>query len=517
MTDNRNPRSFETVLLNALIPADAAAQFRDVILPFELMPHQQHAVHCGLSWSRFGLYPHTRTGKTIVMQLLSIFYRKYGLRTIFIMPPVLFDQFIESMNEIENHGLSILSLEGESKKKLDLMQSWALRQIAIPDVLLISKEMFSGPHGKKNKDRMRHADILKKTFKCISWDECHLGAQNETSAIFKAVEGFIKWNQDARLILSTGTPASNELRATYPLIRLKSPEAYQSRRHFDLQHVLFREVYVPSTPTPMNPSGRRKIKVVDGYQNKSLLSQNIYHQACRATRQEVLNLEQPNLQLIPIRLSPAHLKFYNKVMKDRIAEIDSDLIDLRQAQTLRQFALRIITSPEWGGATVADNAVVSAMQAIFDSCSIADNKIVVFANFNNSIEYLSRRFANYKPALVYGPQSSEKNRSEVVRFREDPECRLSILNPQAGGVGIKFGDVSQTVIFAEPVSTPGLFEQASSRILLKGQTEPVAIYILKVLDTISPKAIDLMLNKTSEIQEVMHDKKHMLEELLAIK
>ena len=42
----------------------------------------------------------TITGKTVVMQLLSIFYAHYGMRSTFLLPPILFDQFQDEMKRI---------------------------------------------------------------------------------------------------------------------------------------------------------------------------------------------------------------------------------------------------------------------------------------------------------------------------------------------------------------------------------------------------------------------------------
>lgn len=509
----QDPLQFSEVLKTCTVPDDVANYFSRVRLPFELMPHQVRNLQCGLAWDRFGLFDHPRTGKTIVMQLLAVYYRAFGLRTVVIMPPILFTQFKTEFMKIEGHGLSVEMLTGSSAQKEDTLQAWAVGQKEPPDVLMLSKELFSGPHHKKT-NLFRYADYLQKVFSIVQWDECHQGLQSETSAIFRTVEKYIDTVPGSRLVLSTGTPSTNNLQATFPTIRLKTPDAYISRRHFDNSHVVFRDLYVASRPTAHNPSGVRRVSVVDHYVDQDLLNKNLYDKAVRSIRHEVLGIETPNIQVLPITLDPSHLNFYKKVLKDRLVEIETDMVDLRQEQKLRQFALRIITSPEFGGGSIKQNAVVQAVQTLIDSVNLDEEKVIVFANFNNSVEYLSQKLKDYNPAVIYGPQGSEKNRTEAQRFTDDKTCQVAVINPQAGGVGYTFGHVCQTVIFAEPVSTPGLFEQAASRILLKGQTEPVTVYILKVLDTVSPRAIDAMINKTAELQEVMRDKKTLIDELL---
>jgi SNF2 family DNA or RNA helicase len=155
------------------------------------------------------------------------------------------------------------------------------------------------------------------------------------------------------------------------------------------------------------------------------------------------------------------------------------------------------------------------VQALLDSVGAYDQeKVVMFATYNNTVEKLAQHFKKYEPATIYGPNGSETNRKNLTRFRENGLCRLLIANPVSGGVGIKAGDVSQTVIFVEPVSTPAAFDQAASRVMLKGQTKPVTVYIMKVLNTLSPSLIDLMMGKAQTMLDVTLDKKSVFDGLL---
>jgi SNF2 family DNA or RNA helicase len=133
--------------------------------------------------------------------------------------------------------------------------------------------------------------------------------------------------------------------------------------------------------------------------------------------------------------------------------------------------------------------------------------VVLFANLIKTNEALARRFKEHRPVLIYGPNGTDLNAKNVERFRNDPACRLLIGSPAAGGVGFKLGDVCTHMIFVEPVSSPGIMDQAISRVCLLGQTEPVLVYILKIENTISPAAIDLMMGRIPDIERVMGTRK----------
>jgi len=503
---------FSDVLKSIGIETDL---FDDIILPFTLMPHQVKGLHLGLVYDRFGLYDEMRTGKTIIMQLIALFYARYNLKTVLLMPPVLFDQFVDTFNEIKNHGLKIKVLSGTAKAKQDLLDNLMLGVVPAPDVMIMTKEMFGGPHGKKGKYSVKNYEKLMKSYHNLTWDECHIGTQDEGSTIFKAVEKFTD-KEDSRLILSTGTPINSELKGIYPQIRLKTPEAYKSRRHFDYQHVIYNNIVVRSNPTPTNPSGERSVNVIDGYKDVETLHSWLYTKATRALRSQVLDVKLPNIQTIPISLSGPHLKLYKHLIKTQIAQLsETEIADLTQQQALRQFALRMITDPTFAGEEgekIKDVAVIQAIKTLLETVNVSDNKVLLFANFNHSVEYLATQFQYLNPAVIYGPNSSEKNREEIRRFKTNADCRMAVLNPQTGGVGVTFGDVTQFSIFAEPVSVPGLFEQAASRTILRGQKEPSITYILRIKDTLSEKMIERMLKKGSEIQEVVKDKRSLMTE-----
>ena len=101
----------------------------------------------------------------------------------------------------------------------------------------------------------------------------------------------------------------------------------------------------------------------------------------------------------------------------------------------------------------------------------------------------------------------------MERFQTDPSCRVLIGNFQSIGVGFTLGHISQTVIFVEPVSNPGALDQCLSRVMIVGQKLPVVAYILCVNNTISPLAIDAMLDKAIDINQVIRSKRTLLDSL----
>ena len=473
----------------------------DVIFPFDLMDHQIEGIYAGLTHPRFGLFNEARTGKTAIMQALAIFFSKFDGKSIFLMPPALFTQFTQEFNLIQNHGLEIEQFTYSPKKREQVLLQW--RQESAPDVLVMSIEIF-----RKHSMELRSAG-----YTYLFWDECHMGCGKESNKSYKTVSDFIDLTENSRLVLSTGTPIPNNLYDLFPLLKLKSPESYPSRRHYDAEHVTFAQIRIRT------PVGQRLISVPDhdNYKNTDLISKNLMKAAVRRTKEETLNLKAPNVQIVPVQLSRSHAKLYRQVLKDRIFELEGEMIDARQQQKLRQVALQLVSDPEVASepGKIKENAVFETTKALLDSVGAWDKeKVVLFATYNNTVEKLTRYFKKYNPAVIYGQNGSEENRRNLTKFQTDGTCRLLIANPISGGVGIKAGDVSQTVIFVEPVSTPAAFDQAASRVMLKGQDKPVSVYILQILDTLSPSLIDLMMGKAQTMLSVTLDKKSVFDGLL---
>ena len=116
--------TFGQVLRRIGLEEVEAEKFDKVRLPFELRQNQVDNIHCGLSYDRFGLFDDPRTGKTICMQLLTVYFAKYGLRSIVLMPPILFDQYKSTMEDIKGHGCSVVTFDYSPAKREDHLVAW---------------------------------------------------------------------------------------------------------------------------------------------------------------------------------------------------------------------------------------------------------------------------------------------------------------------------------------------------------------------------------------------------------
>lgn len=475
--------------------------FTGITLPFVPRKDQIEALNMSLRLERFGLFPEARCGKSIVMYLNALYCWHYGYKIVFTMPPVLFEQFVEDWEDLKGGPKPEMEIFNQGPKtRQTLLNEWE-RCGVFPPMLVMSKEIF----------KKHYARFMEAGYNMLVADEVHMGLLSDSTHYFEAIEAFIG-GQDfdgVRLILSTGTPVPTNAESAYPSIKLRNPEIYQSKGHFDYLHVQTKQI---KTTTRTGREVMINVTDQEAYKNLDLLHRNMYASAYRVTRAQVLPIKKPNIQILHVALSDAHMKLYKGLLKQKILMVGERLINAVQQSRLRMLSLQLVTDPAEYTERPIKNHMFEAVDQMLATADIQHNKVVVFANFTRTVEALREYLKKYNPAYIYG--KSGDSQKEFRKFRNNSTCRVLIANPKAGGIGLKLGDVCQFAVFIEPMGSPGEFEQAAARILLTDQTKPVVIYILCAVGTGYVKAVDAMLNKDARLKTINLDPQTLLEELI---
>ena len=473
------------------------------------MKHQVTGLNQVLTHDRFGLYDQVGTGKSIIMQATALYMAGYGNKVVILMPPVLLRQFEESLDDTfwgwkDFFSYHVLNQGPAGRAKL--FKRW--RAGKWPDIMAMSYQQFAKlPHQRKRKNGEvippngddYISGVLKKAgYNYVIADESH-ALKNPSSNQHKAVAYLV--GDDGGLLMATGTPVPNELIDAYGLIALVTPGKYASKRSFERLHCLYRT----------NDAGW---SVLTGYQNSDVLTTHLYSNARRVTKEQVLSLDKPQVVEVPINLDEKHHRLYKKLIRERFLEVGDEIISALTQQALRMKSLQIITTPEHFTGKGLKNEIINGVDALLDSIGTRDEKVLIFANFQRSVEAIRDHLqkAKLNPAVVYGGKGN--NSMEVKKFLTDDTCRVMVANPESGGAGLNLQSVCSNVIFAEPTSVPGRFIQASNRVHRPGQKKVVTIYILKALGTVAPQLTKNMLSKEGTTKSIMRDRESILDELL---
>lgn len=473
-----------------------------VTMKFRPRPDQVRALNQSVYYLRYLNASDPGVGKTVAAQAWGLYWLSEGIKVLVAMPPALLYQFRESLFDTYRgigRYVTCHVLDEPPAKRQKLMEQWDAGD-EWPQFLLVSYQKL----------RTLAPQLRSRGYYALMCDEAH-ALKNPESMVHKIVQEYVGGESETALLCMTGTPVVNELMDAYGLTRLINPSAYPSLKAFKRDHCIYRTIPLKE-PRKLRGGGLlREIKVLSGYRDIGVIHQHLYRYGLRVLKEDVLSLLEPTIIEVPLRLDSKHLRLYEKLATEKILEIGDELITALQEQGLRQKLLQIVTCPQLFVAEgeKITNEVFKTAEAIIDSVGVRRTKFTLFANFQATVEALSEYFAEYQPAIIYG--ASKDANAERLRFINDPDCRLLIANPVSAGAGLDgLQTVSHTMIFVEPTGVPGQFSQCVARLQRGGQTRPVTVYVLKALDTASPKIIRDMRRKTANVQEVNADRDSLL-------
>lgn len=458
---------------------------------------------------RFGLFDDAGTGKTLIMQAWALLNIASGNNVVCLMPPVLLDQFVETMEE-NFHG----SHRWLTWRIIDKGPAWRERRFSEwtklrqwPGMLLMTYEMFV---------KLRKI-MWDKNYRVVITDEAQKLRGSE-SIFHLTVMNYTEHEHESSLLLATGTPLHHSPIDGYAMTRLTNREAYASLNGFKRRHTdRHTEIIQKRARNRAGQLKLRKIRVevIDNYKNLSLLNKNLYKHARRVEKSEVLSLKHP--QIIPIRLNmePAHKKIYNTLSKERMLEIgENRVITATEQVQLREHLMGIACNPNAYSEKPVKNVMFDMVVELIDSIG-PDKKVALYAHHNSTVEAvadeLERRLDKEgwpeSPRLIYGgPRATvASNRASAKLFKSDPNTKLIIGHPNSGGVGLNLQKVCHHIIMVEPTPIHGDFSQVIARVQRDGQLYPVIIYVLILNGTVYPKMVQTMLDNNDMASTVNLD------------
>ena len=429
---------------------------------------------------RSALFDEPGTGKTLVAQAYLIWNAWAGSKGIALMPPILTSQFINSFCRtfvgITNH-IHIESWEGTPKQRDKIYDRW--RAGGFPHIVVMTYDML----------RLEWAVFKAEYMVCVA-DEarCLRGLDSKT------VIGLRRWLgeqqqgtvYDKGLLVMQGTPSNKDLTDLYGYIKTLTPDVYTNREHFNGRHVNFTQIRIPYAK-PNGQIAHRTQAKIESFKRTEILRQNLYLQARRVEKRQVMDLKEMSVIRREFDLSPEHKKLYRQLVDERMLEFeDGAMLDITESGQVRHTCMKAVGHTDTLRLETPSR-LYDMLDEVIADLGLHDHKLAVGCHYQDTVRYLAKRYAAYHPALIYGPSDSTK---EKDRFIQDPKCRLIIMNYSAGGVGIDgLQHVCWNAVAVEPTTVDGLFEQWKSRLHRGGQRNPVTIYLLVATGTIFVKTV----------------------------
>ena len=104
--------------------------------------------------------------------------------------------------------------------------------------------------------------------------------------------------------------------------------------------------------------------------------------------------------------------------------------------------------------------------------------------------------------MIYGQTSAAKRLAYAEDFNNNPNLSVMLVSLKAGGTGLNLIG-ADIVVHLDPWWNIAAEEQATDRAHRIGQTRPVSVYKLIMVDSVEEKVIELQ-EKKKELTTILH-------------
>lgn len=442
--------------------------------PFPPKPHQADTLNKYGRLDRHGYGWKPGTGKTMgtVMHACYLNSIKATKQWIVLMPPIVLRNWSRFLNKVIDNATgkpvtqTLYAGSPQQRHHLSLDSQF----------ILMSYDIF-----KRDLARLeKHFDGRRVG---LVADEAHK-IKNMQTDNFKSVKHLFEHRP---ILLATGTPITTPEDA-YTYMKFTNPKAYRNKRHFEQLHVGERDDYE---------------KVVR-WDNLDKLKENFLVNWTMYRSEDVRSDAEP-VTFIPIvyDLAPAHLKLYDQLVEDQILEMeDGRVIDAISASALYNKCQQIVCN--WAVFSEDPKKVSAGLDLVEEVLDeIGSEKLMVVANYRMTNATLMERLAPYNPVKVQGGMTDKQRNASVDQFINDPTCRVLVIQPEAGGVGLDgLQHVCSEGVFLECPTIPRQFEQAYARLAREGQKKQVNWRIAVANRTIQVRLHKNLLEKDATVTKV---------------
>lgn len=150
---------------------------------------------------------------------------------------------------------------------------------------------------------------------------------------------------------------------------------------------------------------------------------------------------------------------------------------------------------------ISDESVkLDTLKVILESLSKSTDKVIVFSQYVQTLEWLSERLPDIPNNLYHGGQSESKRDAALSSFRSLDGPRVLLVSLKAGGVGLNLQEASVVVLF-DRWWNPATEDQAVQRAHRFGRERPLHVFRFLVTNSIEQRIATVLAEKRIIFQE----------------
>lgn len=442
-------------------------------------PLQVEAVNELAPLQNSGLWLDMGTGKTLVATIIGLYLRKtQGRQMIVIMPPLLIGQWLRWLKSI-TPAPSVTDFRGTpaQRAKKDLSA----------DFILVGVQIFK-------KHYRQFVDYFADRPYAVAIDEATMLAGYESDAHEKVYDFTI----GVPVIPMTGTPM-NKILDAYGLIKFSAPGTYRNYKHFEGMHVEEFDFF----DKPI------------AFRNLDVLKENLAINSKRILYSDMYtDVEEPLMVPIYYDLEPGHYKLYKELAENELLMLeDGGKIDATTPQRLRHALGQIVTN--WAHFAQDSSKISNAVEMVREKLDeLGDKKLVVFCDYKLTIRALREQLSKYGCVSVNSEVTDKQKEANILRFKEDPACRVIAIQFISGGKGLDgLQHVSHHCMFLEPCQQPRDFWQAIARLKRMGQRFRVMVMLPIANGTVQVRGFKNLIANDTLVNRVVRNAHELIQML----
>jgi SNF2 family DNA or RNA helicase len=145
-----------------------------------------------------------------------------------------------------------------------------------------------------------------------------------------------------------------------------------------------------------------------------------------------------------------------------------------------------------------------ALLAILEDLTQPDDKIIIFSQYVDTLQFLSQRMHFFPHRLYTGSLTKEERECALEDFKRQDGPRALLISLRAGGVGLNIQEASTVVLF-DRWWNPAVEEQAIQRAHRFGREKPLHVIRFLVVDTIEERINEVLLEKKIDFETYIDD------------
>lgn len=342
-------------------------------------------------------------------------------------------------------------------------------------------------------------ELFKQKWDIVFVDEAHV-LKNKKTQLSRGIE-LLKKNS---LVLMTGTWINKNHNEVFRLLQLMDKNRFGSYWSFVERFNETEENYMAKAKNKNSNA-----LTIIAPRNKEAYRYMMNSYVIQRYKRDVLT-ELPDViyQKIPIQLSSAERKLYDKFKEELIVEVEENNFVVSPNVMTQETRLRqLLLHPSLVGSNIATNNKTDRILEIVEE---AERQVVIFSSSRVYIELLAELLTKNKitNTMITGKVRSADERTRRVQDFTNGKYKVMLGTIAAMKEGLNL-QVADTLIFADKSYVPGENQQAIARIDRLGQKNNPIIY-----DLITENSIEEYIDEVVTTRQDLIDEMSSLQEII---